>query len=115
MSGDFTAPQPDGIWIIDDAGKTVFANETMAEILGTTTAYLIGTDSFRFVFPEDLPEAQRLFSSKQAGSAAPFHFKLRRVDGGWIWVDVQGTPMRNASGRFTGVVGTFTVSDHHGP
>jgi hypothetical protein len=24
---------------------------------------------------------------------------------------VQGTPMRNASGHFTGIVGTFTVSD----
>ena len=114
MSGDFATRQPDGIWIIDDTGKTVFANETMAEILGTTTADLIGSDSFLFVFPADLPEAQRLFSTKQAGSSAPFHFKLQRVDGSAIWVDVQGTPMHNASGRVTGVVGTFTVSDRQG-
>jgi PAS domain S-box-containing protein len=111
MGSDFKTNQPDGIWIIDSEGKTVFANEAMAEILGTTAAALIGTDSFEFVFPEDLASAQRLFSSKQAGSSAPFHFKLRRMDGSSVWVDVQGTPTRNASGRFTGVVGTFTVSD----
>ena len=103
--------QVDGIWIIDAEGKTMFANDAMARILGTTAADLSGQDSFVYVFPEDLPDAQRLFASKQAGSSAPFHFRLRRSDGSSIWVDVQGTPMHNASGRFTGVVGTFTVSD----
>jgi PAS domain S-box-containing protein len=111
MSVKTTSSSLEGIWIIDGEGKTVFANEAMAEILGATTADLIGTDSFHFVCPEDLPAAQRLFSSKQAGNPAPFRFKLCRKDGKWIWVDVQGTPMHNASGQFTGIVGTFTVAD----
>lgn len=101
----------DGIWIIDAEGRTVFANEVMAEILGTTAADLSGKDSFRYVFPEDLPAAQRLFAAKQAGSPAPFHFRLRRENGSSIWVDIQGTPLRNAAGQFTGIVGTFTVSN----
>jgi PAS domain S-box-containing protein len=109
MTSHFT-PQ-DGIWIINAEGKTVFASDSMGQILGTTPTELIGKDSFDFVFPEDLLAAQRLFSAKQAGSPAPFHFRLRRADGTSIWVDVQGTPMRNASGQFTGIVGTFTVSD----
>lgn len=112
MTADFIVRQPEeGIWIIDAEGKTVFVNDSMAQMLGTTTVDLVGKDSFLFVFPEDLPAAQRLFASKQAGSPAPFHFKLRRIDGSPIWVDVQGTPIRNASGRFTGIVGSFTVSD----
>jgi PAS domain S-box-containing protein len=115
MTSDFTIGQRDGIWIIDAEGKTVFANDSMAQILRTTAPDLVGKDSFLFVFPEDLPAAQRLFSSKQAGSSAPFHFKLRRIDGSSIWVDVQGTPMRNAAGQFTGIVGTFTVSDVQSP
>ena len=113
--GDLTANYPDGLWIIDAGGKTVLANEAMADILGTTPADLVGKDSFLFVFSEDLAAAQRLFSLKQAGSSAPFHFRMRRVDGSAIWVDVQGTPMYNASGRFTGIVGTFTVSATQGP
>lgn len=99
----------DGLWIIDSEGKTVYANDTMAEMLGSTSAVLKGKDSFEFVFPEDLSAAQRLFSLKQGGSPAPFTFKLRRADGGSIWVDVQGTPMFNAAGRFIGIVGTFTA------
>ena len=101
----------DGIWIIDADGRTVFANDFMAEILGTTAADLSGKHSFQFVFQEDLPAAQRLFAAKQAGSPAPFHFRLRREDGSSIWVDVQGTPLRNAAGQFTGIVGTFTASN----
>jgi PAS domain S-box-containing protein len=103
--------QPDGIWIIDAQGKTAYANESMAGILGTTPAEIVGQDSFLYVFPEDLPAAQRLFSTKQAGSSAPFHFKLRRKDGTAVWADVQGTPMHNAAGQFIGIVGTFAVSN----
>lgn len=102
--------QPDGIWIIDAEGKTVFANEPMTHILGTAPAAIIGEDSFHYVFPEDLVAAQRLFSSKQVNGSAPFHFKLRRKDGSSIWVDVLGTPMHSPEGKFTGMVGTFRVS-----
>jgi PAS domain S-box-containing protein len=106
-----SASKKDGIWIIDAKGHTVFSNERMAEILGTTVEKLRGEDSFSYLFPEDAPEAQRLFAAKQAGSSARFHFRLRRKDGSSVWVDVQGTPMHNAAGEFIGIVGTFTVSN----
>ena len=82
----------------------------MAEILGTTPSEMKGQPSFGYVFPEDEATARRLFDFKMAGDRAPFHFRLRRKDGSAIWVDVQGTPLYNAAGAFTGIVGTFTVS-----
>ncbi len=100
----------DGIWIIDADGNTVYSNERMCEILGATAAELAGQHSFDYVYPEDLAAAERLFSRKQSGSSAPFHFKLRRADGSPVWVDVQGTPMHNAAGEFIGIGGTFTIS-----
>jgi PAS domain S-box-containing protein len=100
----------DGIWIIDTEGKTVYANQRMADILGVSPPELIAQPSFLYVFPEDVASAQRLFEAKARGDANPFHFKLRRKDGSAIWVNVQGTPMNNAAGTFTGIVGTFTVS-----
>lgn len=112
MTVEPTSASPDGLWIIDSQGATVYANEDMAEILGTTVSDLLGKDSFLYVFPEDLDRARQLFAAKQAGSRAPFHFKLRRADGRSIWADVQATPMRNAAGQFIGVVGSFTVSKH---
>ena len=98
----------EGIWIIDGNAKTVYANERMAEILGTSTAEMIGKPSFTYVFPEDVEDAQRLFASKSRGDAMPFRFRLRRDDGSTVWVDVQGTPLQGPEGEFTGVVGTFT-------
>jgi PAS domain S-box-containing protein len=101
----------DGIWIVDTEGKTVYASDRMAEILGTDRTALVGKPSFDFVFQEDVEAAQRLFNWKKGGSAEPFHFRLRRADGSAVWVDVQGTPMQNAAGKFTGIVGTFSISE----
>ena len=100
----------DGIWIIDAEAKTSYANERMAEILGTYPSDMVGRPSFAYVFPEDVDEAQRLFEAKVRGDTKPFHFKLRRQDGSPVWVDVQGTPLYNAAGVFRGIVGTFSVS-----
>lgn len=106
--------QPDGIWIIDSDAHTLFANAPMADILGTTSADLVGQPSFDYVFPEDASAAQKLFEAKARGDTNPFHFKPRRKDGSPIWVDVQGTPMKNAAGDFIGIVGTFSVSARQG-
>jgi PAS domain S-box-containing protein len=100
----------DGIWIIDVDGVTVYSSERMAEILGTTPAEMTGNPSFTYVFPEDVPAAQRLFEAKRRGDINPFHFILRRKDGSAVQVDVQGTPLHNAAGQFNGIVGTFSVS-----
>ena len=81
----------------------------MAEILGLPLSDLMGRSSFDFVYPEDAPQAERLFRQKVHGDANPFTFRLRRYDGSGIWVDVQGTPLQNAAGEFNGIVGTFTA------
>lgn len=106
--------QPDGIWIIDSNAQTLYANAAMGQILGLDAADLIGQPSFDYIFPEDAAAAQKLFESKQHGDTNPFHFKLKRKDGSSVWVDVQGTPMRNAAGDFIGIVGTFSVSARQG-
>jgi PAS domain S-box-containing protein len=103
--------EKDGIWIINVDGLTVYANQRMAEILGTTRAEMIGHPSFTYVFPEDVAAAQRLFDAKKLGDIDPFRFRLRCKDGSAVAVDVQGTPLHNAAGGFTGIVGTFSVSD----
>ena len=114
MTAESISTTPDGLWIINAQGATVYANEDMAQILGTTIPDLIGKDSFLYVFPEDLDAARQLFAVKQAGNRAPFHFRLRRLDGSAIWADVLGTPLRNAAGQFIGIVGSFTVSKQQG-
>jgi PAS domain S-box-containing protein len=103
----------DGIWIIDADAKTAYANERMAEILGTSPPEMVGCPSFVYVFPEDVEAAQRLFDAKVRGDKKPFRFRLRRKDGSAVWADVQGTPMHNAAGVFRGIVGTFSISNEN--
>jgi PAS domain S-box-containing protein len=104
--------QRDGIWIIGADARTTYANERMAEMLGTSRSEMIGQPSFAYLFPTDVESAQRLFDVKKSGSAKPFRFRLRRTDGTALWVDVQGTPMRDTVGAFVGIVGTFSVPDN---
>lgn len=107
--------QADGIWIIDENARTLYANSAMGEILGTAAEEMMGKSSFSYLYPEDEPAAQRLFEAKRLGKNSPFRFRLRRKDGRAIWVEVQGTPMHGTRGEFIGVIGTFSVrngSDH---
>ena len=106
--------QTEGVWIIDADARTLYANASMARILRTTSTAMLGKTSFNYLFPEDVGAAQKLFEGKQKGDPSPFHFRLRCEDGSAVWVDVQGTPMRNAQGDFIGIVGTFSVSPNQG-
>lgn len=105
------ANSADGIWIINSDASTLYASAAMCAILGAEPSDLIGKPSFDYVFPEDVETAQKLFESKQRGDPSPFRFRLRRKDGSAIWVNVQGTPMRNVEGEFIGIVGTFRVAE----
>ena len=87
----------------------------MAKLLRTTVEDLIGKPSFEYVFPEDVPAAQRLFDSKSRGDLQPFDFRLRRKDGTPVWVTVQGTPMHDPDGQFRGIIGTFRSTRKRAP
>ena len=105
----------EGIWTIDNEGNTLFASESMAALLRTTVDQLIGKPSFDYVFREDLPGAQQLFAQKSRGDMNSFEFRLRRSDGTPVWVSVQGTPMRDESGGFRGIIGTFRAINKESP
>lgn len=107
-----TIKEQDGIWIIDNEARTLFANTRMGEILGLSVGELAGQHSFEYIFEEDAEAAQKLFDRKRAGEMNAFNFRLRRADGSPIWVDVQGTPMHGPEGSFLGIVGTFRVASN---
>jgi PAS domain S-box-containing protein len=98
---------PDGIWVVDPQGQTIFNNKRMAEILGAATESLSEQSCFDCVFPEELPEAQRQFALGMAGNRQPFDFRLRRNDGSAIWVSISCGPVSDASGVVVGLLGLF--------
>jgi PAS domain S-box-containing protein len=98
---------PDGIWIVDLQGHTIFNNKRMAEILASDNESLSNQSCFDCVFPEDSSEAQRRFAQGVSGNREPFDFRLRRNDGSEIWVSISCGPVFDASGAVAGVIGLF--------
>ena len=98
---------PEGIWVVNPQGGTIFCNERMAQLLGTDVESLKNMSCFDPVFPEDLEEAKRHFGLQMEG-APPFDFRLRRNDGTSIWVSISSRPMHDDSGAVTGLLGLFT-------
>src|SRR5947207_6826730 len=68
---------PEGIWVVDPQGRTIFSNRRMAEILGIDFESMPEQSCFGCVFPEEMADAQRHFARTFAGDRRPFDFRLR--------------------------------------
>jgi PAS domain S-box-containing protein len=99
---------PDGVWVVDPHGRTIFNNRRMAELLGAKTDSLSEQSCFDCVFPEDLTEAQRQFAEGMGGKRTPFDFRLRRNDGSAVWVSISCGPVCDTSGAVVGLLGLFS-------
>jgi PAS domain S-box-containing protein len=98
---------PQGVWVVNPQGRTIFCNGRMAELLGTDVQTLQGLSCFDPLFPTDVEEAQRHFELQIAGGP-PFDFRLRRMDGSAIWVMISCMPLTDESGVTAGLIGLFT-------
>jgi PAS domain S-box-containing protein len=99
---------PEGIWVVNPQGQTIFCNEPMAAILGSEVESVQKLSCFDAVFPADLEEARRHFAVQMAGGALPFDFRLRRIDGTPRWVTISCMPMYDDGGVCTGLLSLFT-------
>lgn len=71
---------PEGIWVVDAQGLTIFSNRRMAEILGIDE--LIPAQScFAWVFPEELADTQRQFARTSLAMAGHSNFGYAAVPG----------------------------------
>jgi two-component system cell cycle sensor histidine kinase/response regulator CckA len=98
---------PEGIWVVDPQGRTIFSNQRMAEILGTDFESMSEQSCFACVFPDELEDAQRHFARTLAGDRRPFDFRLRRADGSPIWVSITCMAMCDDTGAPVGLLGLF--------
>ena len=99
---------PEGIWVVDPQGRTIFSNRRMAEILGVDFESMPEQSCFACVYPHELEDAQRHFARTLGGDSRPFDFRLRRADASPIWVSISCMPMYDAAGAPTGLLGLFS-------
>ena len=98
----------EGIWLIDRAARTLFANARLAALLGTTVDDVVARTVLDFVFEEDRPLAQERLGQNLAGVAEQFDFRFRRADGAPVQVLACTSPVHAADATIVGALGMFS-------
>ena len=99
---------PEGIWIADPQGRTIFSNRRMAEILGADYESMSARTCFDCIYPDELADAQDRFQRCLEGDRSPFDFRLCRTDGSPVWVSISCMMVCDDSGAPVGLLGLFT-------
>ncbi len=97
----------EGIWLIDAAGRTTFANARMAGLLGYSRAEMFGRTIYDFMdAPARAEAAQNL--ERRHGVTEQHEFRLRRKDGRYCWTLMSTNPLHGSDGAFLGALALVT-------
>lgn len=91
----------EGIWTSDIAGRTTFANERMAELIGASGQDL-ESRSFLELLPSTPERRLEVLQTLLEGHSVVFEGKLPRSDGKVAWAIVSASPIRSEDGSTTG-------------
>jgi PAS domain S-box-containing protein len=104
---------PDGLWVVDEQGRTVYANERMAELVGVEPGRITDYDLTGSLDPDALALFREHRKRQRAGAGAlteEVEVCLQRREGGEFWALVRYSPMLDDEGVLRGWV--HRVSDH---
>lgn len=83
----------EGIWILDEENKTLYANKKMSEMLGVTLEQLKQGSIFQYIDENWQKTFLSEISKLNHGKAGQFDFRFIRQDGYSLWVIVSCTPI----------------------
>jgi PAS domain S-box-containing protein len=89
----------EGIWMVDSNNLTTFVNAELANMLGYSVDQMTGRSLFDFL-PGDQATMQSTGSERR-------DFRIRRADGGELWVYVRSTTLFE-NGRYQGMMAMLT-------
>src|SRR5579872_3036509 len=98
----------EGIWLVDNQARTVYANQRMAEMLGYTPEELARLTVLECLFPGDEALARERIGQNLQGNFEQFDFRFRHRDGAELLVLACTTPVRDSQGTVVGALGMFT-------
>src|SRR3954467_13519221 len=76
----------EGVWVIDTEGKTEYANQRMAEMLGCSIEEMLGRSPLNFVHEDGRAESKRRLERRKRGIGELSEIRLRRKDGSELGV-----------------------------
>lgn len=98
----------EGVWILDETGKTTFVNQQMGDMLGYGKAELLGRSFLDFINPDGHAQAEAYFNQRRQGIQEQHSFCFQRRDGTVLWTLISATPLMDAAGQYQGVIGLLT-------
>ena len=98
----------EGVWLIDAEGKTTFANEQMARMLGYDIDEFLAGDLYDFMDEESRELAAAYMERRRKGIKEQHDFRFRHKDGSDVWALLEAAPIVNAGGEFEGALAMVT-------
>jgi PAS domain S-box-containing protein len=92
-------------WWVSPDGRLVWVNQAVDRMTGYSAAECLAMPDFpaTLVYEEDREQVLQAFAGAARGTSGnDLPFRMRRMDGGLVWVAVSWQPMRTASGRCLG-------------
>ncbi|WP_270889459.1 response regulator [Pedococcus sp. 5OH_020] len=95
---------PDGLWVLDAQGRTVFANDRMAQLLGRTAAQMAGLDAYSALDESGQGQLRQHLAELEsvAKSGDNLECSLLREDGQRFTALISHTPILDDRGRRRG-------------
>ncbi len=107
---------PQGIFMLDSAGRCIFVNEAWQAITGVSQEQAIATDIRQFIHHDDMAKVitKRQLVLDEGGVQASEH-RMVRPDGSCIWVSARLAPLRGEAPHegFVGTVENVTERYQH--
>ncbi len=79
----------DAIALVDAEGIVSYAGPSTEQALGYRPEEIVGTSIVAFIHPEDRPHAAAAMGAilDRPGASASAHYRIRRKDGSWLWLE----------------------------
>ena len=97
----------EGIWLLDAAGRTLFANRRLAEMLRCRPDEMPGVTIYDFLDAAARPEVEQKLASP-LGEAEQHDIRLHRRDGTDLWAIVSSSAVSDDDGRVVGTLAMVT-------
>jgi PAS domain S-box-containing protein len=98
----------EGVWLIDAEGKTTFANEQMARMLGYDVDEFLASGLYDFMDEESRELAAAYMERRRQGIKEQHDFRFRHKDGSDVWALLEAAPILGANGEFDGALAMVT-------
>jgi len=99
----------DGVWLVAADGRTTYANDAMARLLGLSATAMRGRPMTDFIHQDLRADVDSFLARQQTHAGERIELRLRRADGSDLFGLVAGSPITTSEGAFVGTM--LNVSD----